>query len=155
MKKPEIRQGDVHFVVNAKSRKIKCYDSNGKMKWMTEARCEATNGGYQNFQGNTPPGLYKCGAPDDVLSSESDRNSYGPWFVPLEEQEGQMSRYGRAGIGVHGGGSGLANPYYSPKQGWVVTHGCIRVQNDDLNRFVKTVFHTRRSGRNAWLSVHW
>ena len=155
MKKPQINEGDVHFVVNAKSKRLKCFDSNGKMKWMVEAHCEGTNGHYSVFQGNTPPGLYKCGNPDDVLPTDGDKNSFGPWFVPLIEQEGQMSRYGRDGIGVHGGGSGLTNPYYAPKQGWMVTHGCIRVQNDDLIRFVNTVQYLRRKNRTAWLSVNW
>ena len=31
---------------------------------------------------------------------------------------------------IHGGGSGLAEPF-SPRQGWVPTLGCLRMQNED------------------------
>ena len=155
MKKPNLRPTDVHIVVNAKTKKIKFFDANGSMRGMIEAHCIGTGGAYTVYQGDTPPGLYKCGTPDDVLSTDSDKSSYGPWFVPLVEQEGQLSRLGRAGLGVHGGGTGLADPYYASNQGWVATHGCIRVQNFDLNHVASTVKFVQKNGGTAWLSVHW
>lgn len=157
MKKPEIKKSDVHFVVNAKSNKLKCFDSNGKMRWMVEAHCIGVKGSYLNKDGNTPPGLYSLGAPDHIKPNESDeaKNSYGPWFVPLQEEEGQLTRLDRKGLGVHGGGTGLANPYRAANQGWMVTRGCIRLQNENVIKFANTVFQTRRLGGKAWLSVHW
>jgi hypothetical protein len=153
--KPKVKQNDVHFVVNANTRRLKCFDASGHLRWMAEAHCNGTNGSYNVFQGDTPPGLYKCGLPDDVLPTDSDKASFGPWFVPLIEMEGQMSRRGRSGIGVHGGGSGLADPFYALRQGWVPTHGCIRLQNEDVIRLVNTVKFIQRNGGTAWLSVHW
>ncbi|GEM_PF-5499905 len=153
--KPNVQKNDVHFVVNAVSKRLKCFDASGQLKWTVEAHCEGTNGSYDVFQGDTPPGLYKCGSPDDVLSTDSDRNSFGPWFVPLNEMEGQLTRRNRSGLGVHGGGSGLSNPFYAMRQGWVPTHGCIRLQNEDAVRFANTVKFIQRHGGTAWLSVHW
>lgn len=39
---------------------------------------------------------------------------------------------------VHGGGSGLPNPY-APKQGWKPTEGCTRAQNEDIEELCDVV----------------
>ena len=39
---------------------------------------------------------------------------------------------------LHGGGSGLDNPL-APRQGWYPTHGCTRMQNDDIQHLVDKV----------------
>ena len=36
------------------------------------------------------------------------------------------------GKDIHGGGSGLPDPY-APRQGWIPTQGCIRMQNEDVD----------------------
>lgn len=150
-----ISKNDVHFVVNALTNRLKCFDGSGRLKWSIEARCIGSAGNYDVVQGDTPPGLYKCDTPDDVLETEGDSSAFGPWFVPLIEMENQLTSRGRAGVGVHGGGSGLKDPFRALKQGWVVTHGCIRLQNEDLTRFVTTVRYIQRQGGAAWLSVYW
>ncbi|EMI5621421.1 lytic transglycosylase, partial [Acinetobacter baumannii] len=39
---------------------------------------------------------------------------------------------------VHGGGSGLSDPY-AEKQGWRVTMGCTRAQNIDVENLAKKI----------------
>ncbi|MGH3578857.1 MAG: L,D-transpeptidase family protein, partial [Mycobacterium sp.] len=56
------------------------------------------------------------------------------------------SQEGRHGIGIHGGGTGLEDPY-ADEQGWVKTHGCFRVQNQDLRSLCAELHlvHTRKA----------
>jgi lipoprotein-anchoring transpeptidase ErfK/SrfK len=63
-----------------------------------------------------------------------------------------MDRYGRAGIGIHGGGSGLPAPF-AARQGWAKTHGCVRVQNEDLTKLVKIVKGCLAAGGHVRLTV--
>src|SRR5262249_46177606 len=131
--RPRLGSSDIHFVFNARTHLLKCFDSAGRCHWMIEAHGEGTNGpGYDVVGGDTPPGLYRCSPPEAIPSDDAEAGAYGPYFVNLLEMEKQESSRGRAGVGVHGGGSGLPNPYFSKHQGWVYTHGCIRLQNEDL-----------------------
>lgn len=158
-KKPPIRTPyDVHFVVNARSRKLKCYDAQGQLRWVIDARCEGSRYGYDVPGGDTPPGLYLVARPEYIHSTDEQARSFGPWFCDLEEQEDQERSRGRAGIGVHGGrgDASLAVAYHSKRQGWLPTHGCIRLQNEDMaNRFVPAVVYTLRKGGSPWLTVVW
>jgi len=45
---------------------------------------------------------------------------------------------------LHGGGSDLDDPL-APRQGWESTHGCTRLQNDDIQDLVKRVRDFRRA----------
>lgn len=108
-----VGEKDVHFVVNTATHRLKCFLAGGKMKYMIEARCEGVGGSCEYRYGATPPGLYKCGSPEMIPLSDPESASYGPWFVDLIEQQNQERSRGRAGVGVHGGGGGLSNPYAS------------------------------------------
>jgi hypothetical protein len=155
MKRPSLSDWDTHFVFNAGGHHLKCHDAKGNLRWQVRAIGYGTVGDYTKVGGNTPPGLYCCGVPEAISPDDKEKDSYGPWFVDLQEQEEQESKHGRAGIGVHGGGSGLPNPYTDTRQGWVKTLGCIRLQNEDLRRFVGSVQYTQSHGGTAWLSVSW
>lgn len=60
---------------------------------------------------------------------------YGGFYIPVLDVNGLWVRYGRDGIGIHGGGSGLGDSF-APTQGWVITEGCFRLQNVDLSVLV-------------------
>ena len=95
--------------------------------WSCEARGEAV--------GNGPigPGVYQLGAPEfNDPGDTQDLTEMGPYFIPVNNVPG------RGGIGIHGGGTGTAHPL-AARQGWVVTLGCIRVQNEDLYHVVDNV----------------
>jgi len=51
------------------------------------------------------------------------------------------------GRDIHGGGSGLVNPY-APRQGWEATRGCTRGQNEDVQRLGDAIqgFQQRNPG---------
>lgn len=47
--------------------------------------------------------------------------SYGSFYITTGDPRGRD---------IHGGGSGLADPF-ALRQGWVPTYGCLRMQNED------------------------
>lgn len=121
-------------------------------RWEIPARGYGANGpGWWMTGGDTPPGRYRVGKIHPISADDPQANAFGPYFLDLIELEGQEMRHGRAGIGIHGGGSGLADPR-APFQGWKITHGCVRVQNDHLLRVVNTVLWVRKqqSLRREW-----
>lgn len=72
----------------------------------------------------------------EVHQNNSDDPAYGCWFIPLgDSDQHSFEHHYREGIGVHGGGSDLSNPF-AWKQGWEWTYGCLRLQNIDLERTV-------------------
>jgi hypothetical protein len=157
MKQPELAAWDLHFMFHAGSHILKCFDAEGVLRWQVRAIGYGTVADYAKIGGNTPPGLYRCSGPQEIGPDDPDKDRYGPWFVDLVEQEEQESKHGRAGIGVHGGGTGLTkeDPYTSKRQGWLKTLGCVRLQNEDLRRFVASVSYTQHHGGSAWFSVSW
>jgi hypothetical protein len=65
-----------------------------------------------------------------------------------------MHAYRREGIGLHGGGSGLPNPMASHQSPpFVVTHGCLRLVNFDLEAVVKKVQASQKRGGMAYITV--
>ena len=48
---------------------------------------------------------------------------------------------------VHGGGSGLKDPY-AEKQGWRVTMGCTRAQNKDVENLAEKIINFQRQYPN-------
>ena len=59
--------------------------------------------------------------------------SYGWYSFDMNELEGQVSKYGRSGIMLHGGGSAAGWPgAWAQKQPLFATHGCVRIYNVDL-----------------------
>ena len=89
--------------------------------WTCEARGEAAPGS----NGPLAAGTYTLAAPLYNDPGDAELVAEGPYFVPVNGTPG------RTGIGIHGGGTGTAHPL-AARQGWVVTFGCIRVQNVDL-----------------------
>lgn len=124
-------------------------------RWVIPARGYGANGpGWWMVGGDTPPGRYRLGDITAIPADDRQASAFGPYFIDLIELEGQESRFGRAGIGIHGGGSGLPEAWAARRQGWKVTHGCVRVQNEDLMRVVNSVLWTRKqnSKRGEWFS---
>jgi hypothetical protein len=55
-------------------------------------------------------------------------------------------------MGLHGGGTGLEDPF-AALQGWVKTQGCIRVQNKDLEEIVKFIQRDIASGKRNLIFI--
>lgn len=155
---PSITLGahDVHIVVSRTGRKAKCFVAGGALRWTIEARCEGSDGPGWNeavVGGDTPLGRYLITAVEPLAHSDPQWRSFGWFYLWLAELDGQETKYGRAGVGWHGGGSGCPDPW-APFQGWTVTHGCIRSQNEDLQkRVVPSVNWALKNGGKCYLSV--
>ena len=106
-------------------------------------RFEARNLVTSSSKGPFPPGLFSIGfprGPRGILNP-----STGNWFVPIEVP-------GRPAMGLHGGGTGLDDPF-GAEQGWVRTEGCIRVQNKDLEEIVRFIQKDIASGRGNLIFI--
>ncbi len=153
--KPPIGPRDVHVVVNTASDLAKCFvPGEAEPRWVVPCRNEGVAGpGWDRPFGDTPPGLYRVVAVEYIPADDPGSAAYGPVYLWLQEMEGQESAVGRAGIGWHGGGSGLTDPL-APRQGWMATQGCLRSQNEDLLlRVAPTVNYTIARGGAVWLTV--
>jgi hypothetical protein len=143
-KRPELKAGDHHLVMDDRSEAITAFDHKGRQIWRVAAlaRGQSTETDWRSRGSDTPPGLYQVGATyrdyedDPTTTFSADRRAYG-WFsfdlIGLEGQEGPGSRDGRDGIMVHGGGSACGWPgAWLPLQPLHPTLGCIRMHNRDL-----------------------
>lgn len=152
---PKLDPRDVHIVVNTKSDLAKCFDHEGQLRWAVPCHNEGVAGpGWSQQYGDTPPGLWKVVRAENIPFTDADRDAFGPVYFYLEPVAGPATEVERAGIGWHGGGSGLPSPYRAAYQGWVKTHGCLRSQNQDLLiKVLPTVKFTLARGGVVWLSV--
>jgi len=109
-----------HLIFDSETQRCKVYSFETHEKvFECEMHDAAVNGpGFDHF-GRCPRGTYALAQRVSVHCP-----SMGEWFTPV------LNVPGRAGIGIHGGGSDLPDPM-APKQGWENTHGCLRVQNAD------------------------
>jgi len=136
------KQGDSHIIVNDITETAQAFSFDGKRVWEAKAlaRGQGADTEWRHRNTDTPPGLYRIGEIykdyERVGSSPAfDRTlmSYGWYSLDLIDLEGQESRYGRAGIMIHGGGSACGWPgAWAPTQKLFPTHGCIRMHNQDL-----------------------
>lgn len=146
------KEGDTHLVVNDVSQRAKAYDFHGSLLW--EVPCRARGQGaddrWQSTGEDTPPGLYKLGQVYDdwgAYGNNAPRTrttlAYGWLSFDMIELERQEARYGRAGIMLHGGGTGCGWPgAWSPHQPLLPTFGCVRMHNIDLRDKVQPLFKT-------------
>lgn len=120
-----------HILINPKAGQAKLFAGDGTLRHVL--RCSnatvgpvGTNDPYGHY-GPCPPGDYYAGEPQILDPPEVP---YGFAFTPLLDPNGLEAAHGRAGIGLHGGGSASPNPF-APDQGLYSTEGCIRFYNSD------------------------
>jgi hypothetical protein len=132
---------DTHLIANDAVETLKAFNFAGKLLWEIPALCKGVGGDNWRYNSaDTPPGLYKLGILyNDIarvgLNAEYDRTlkSYGWMTYDLIELENQEAGSNRAGICLHGGGSGCGWPgAWQPRQRLFPTHGCIRIHNIEL-----------------------
>jgi hypothetical protein len=144
-----LKANDLHIVFNDTTNRLKLFDAKGKLVFACEARNDAVAGPGFGHNGDCPRGEFVLGPP-----RKKGTAAFGAWFIPILDggAGGPMQKYGRAGIGIHGGGSGLKDPF-APEQGWVKTHGCVRVQNRELAMLTEKVKGCLAAGGRIVLSV--
>lgn len=164
-----------HIVFNGLSRRMKLYykankDAVPELRHEIEAHDVGVYDGLlpdaYGKNSKCPPGTYLVGSPQacavrqrdgSVREMNDDDKAYGCFFTPLSDEtaNGPMEQHGRAGIGIHGGGSGSPTPF-APHQGWYATLGCIRLQNaDNEGTFVPFVQYIHEHGGVVEISVSW
>ena len=144
-KKPQdfgFKDGDTHLIVNDITEVMTAYDFHGNKRWEIPclARGQGSDTDWKHPRTDTPPGLYKLGAVyDDYgkvgLHAACDRThlAYGWCSFDMVSLDHHEEDAGRAGIMMHGGGSGCGWPgAWAPKQHLVPTFGCVRAYNSDL-----------------------
>lgn len=109
----------MHLIFDSDTQTLKAFDPDGHCRFQAECHDKAVLGPGFGRWGRCPRGEFPLGAPQ-----AHDEPAFGLWFTPIENTPG------RQGIGIHGGGSRLLNPF-APRQGWASTHGCLRLQNED------------------------
>ncbi|HEX3463046.1 MAG TPA: glycoside hydrolase family 25 protein [Candidatus Elarobacter sp.] len=120
-------------------KKLKVFDDSGEAMFVCDARNDSVADNAWRADAGCPPGSYRLAAPsaNDPNRPSTDGNDWigeGRWFVPL------TGIPGHDGIGIHGGGTCTTPPSSNAlraRQGWCPTMNCIRVQNEDLARFVQ------------------
>jgi hypothetical protein len=132
-----------HLIANDITEVMKAFSHTGQPLWEIPCLCRG-QGGEHDWHTNgsdTPPGLYKLGALYDDVKAHGEHPAYGDdqmlaygWqtydLISLDHEE---ERSGRAGICLHGGGSGNGWPgAWAPKQHLLPTRGCIRIHNIEL-----------------------
>jgi len=144
-KKPSLKPGDFHLVMNDASETLRAFDHTGHQLWSIPAlaRGQDKDTEWKRQGSDTPPGLYRVGQVyrdyDEAGANPAkttNRMAYG-WYsfdlIGLEGQEGGGSRWGRDGVMVHGGGTACGWPgAWAPRQALHPTLGCIRCHNIDL-----------------------
>jgi hypothetical protein len=139
-KKPQgfgFKKGDSHLIANDITETLTAWSFEGTKLWVAPAMCRGIGGyNWRVPSGDTPPGLYKIGEIyNDYAANPNpgyDRTlmAFGWVSFDLVELENQEAGNGRAGIMLHGGGSGNGWPgAWAPEQRILPTFGCIRAHN--------------------------
>lgn len=130
----------LHLEFDSATERCKIFRGDGTCIREIEMHDKAVGPGFARW-GRCPRGKYRLGAP-----VEMDEPAYGYHFTPV------AGTPGRQGIGIHGGGTGLADPF-AKQQGWAPTHGCLRVQNEDNDALVSLIREYDRVGGECWITV--
>lgn len=140
---------DTYLLINDRDQDCEAYDHTGKLLWKVPALARGQHGDTETSRvgSDTPPGLYRLGKA--YLDYERDPNpafnptlrSYGWCSFDMDELEGQVSRVGRSGIMLHGGGTPCGWPgAWAPFQPLHPTYGCVRMHNHDLQHRVLPLY---------------
>jgi hypothetical protein len=144
-----LQTGDLHLVFDDTANSCGVWRKGGSgLLWRCPMHNATVREGY-GHHGWCPRGEFLLGAPTDVHLVP-----FGFHYTPLFDLDpaGPMHANGRGGIGIHGGGSGLSEPF-ADRQGWQVTEGCLRVQNEDNARLVLAIRMAQATGRRAYITV--
>ena len=130
------KSGDYHVIVNAASQTAKIFSFEGKLLYTVPALAMGQDPNWRLTGGDTPPSVYKLGTFCNDKENGTMERGYGWGFFDLIDcddrgKEDGENTNGRSGIGLHGGGSSLPDPF-TPYQKLVPTLGCVRVTNWDL-----------------------
>ena len=157
----------IHIVFNRPAGKLKVFGPGAALPDFDAGGDAVTDGitadGPYGHLWPTPPGHYVLKAPealtprlvaegawqipvDDisdatvtllVAAGDAERSATGAVIGGIDLPLGQLARFGRSAILIHGGGSALGNPAcFAGSQPLCKTEGCTRMHNADLAALV-------------------
>lgn len=104
------------------------YDSNGKLLISSPVGVGLVQGDKRVEGDNkTPEGTYRLSAPEKGANKKGGEFSFGPYFYRTNHTNDNGNS---SGVGLHGTGLPLLN-------GTCVSHGCMRIDNNDIRKFHK------------------
>jgi hypothetical protein len=137
----QLGANDFHLVFNGRSQLLKMFDHAGNLRHSWSARDAGINDETTIASADeygryckAPPGVgYTFGSPQACGPDSPDGQAYGWWFIPInDDPASDFAKHGRAGIGIHGGGSASPDPFDPHQTALYDTLGCIRMWNADL-----------------------
>ena len=144
---------DLHLVFDRPAKLLKVFRvGDGAELFSCEARNDTIGSDTADPFGHfepCPPGI-GYGIRPPTPTNEVATGAF--FFELLDDPAGDFLKHGRAAIGIHGGGTGLENPF-APRQGWIPTEGCIRLQNEDVAHLAQLVTQAIASNGHATLDV--
>lgn len=147
--KARMKAGDVHVIVDRSERTAKAFAKDGSLLFAIPALAWGQSENWHQPNGDTPPGLYKCG----LIYDTRGEAPYGPFCIDLVDLENQETGNGRAGISWHGGGSACPDPF-ADFQPLLPTHGCVRSHNAHIVHKVEPMARKAQSaGRTVYVTV--
>lgn len=102
-------------------------------------------------EGYNDEGLPRESLPNGIYD-EIDAEVYYPGEQPQMYGTFYITTGDYRGRDIHGGGSGLPDPY-APYQGWVPTWGCLRMQNADGEELSNLITEANDAGQEVALIV--
>jgi hypothetical protein len=87
---------------------------------------------------DTPFGVYRYDDYHKGKRVEKTPDAYGNGQVHMHPVYGEVADAGRDGIWLHGGGTGLKDPY-APRQELIHTHGCVRCYNEEVVALIDVI----------------
>lgn len=143
---------DLHVMLDRTQRSCKVFAAGGQPVLECECRNRTVNdlAPPSERYAPCPPGEYVLGVP-----VPKNTPPFGPAFILISDygDHHTMEANGRAGIGCHGGGSGLAD-WNAPRQSaFICTLGCFRFLNESLEELVRLVNAAHGAGGTVYTTV--
>ena len=123
---------------------ITAYDDGDDVLGVWECRDEFEEGvnEYGQPRESLPDGVY----PDieaEIYPPGGLEPAFGTFYISSGDERGRD---------IHGGGSSLEEPY-APRQGWLCTYGCLRMQNADGEELSAMIMEATQNGVGVTLHV--
>lgn len=128
--KDQIGQGYPVWSIDKEFGLARYYDAEGNLLISSPAGTGLVRGNKsQEGDNKTPEGVYTLSRPELGKNKEGGEKSFGPYFYRTNHKNDNSTSL--SGVGLHGTGFPILN-------GSNVSHGCIRIDNDDIETFYNT-----------------
>lgn len=126
----QIGKGHPVWTVDKEFGIARYYDGEGNLKISSPVGTGLVRGAKQAEGDNkTPTGTYTLASPEKGSDKKGGEMDFGPYFYRTDHRNNGSKSL--SGVGLHGTGTSFLN-------GSNVSHGCMRIDNDDIQEFYKT-----------------